>query len=46
MFSQPSYDVSEDSGEVSVCLELVSGNLRKDVLVEVMIFGNGGISGC
>ena len=45
-FSQPSYNVSEDSGVVGVCLELVSGILTEDVVIEVMIFGGGGMSGC
>ena len=36
-FSQPSYNVSEDSGEVSVCLELVRGILTEDVVVQVSI---------
>ena len=45
-FSQPSYDVSEDSGLVSVCLELISGILTEDVIIELMILGDGGMSGC
>ena len=45
-FSQPSFDVSEDSGVVSVCLELISGILTEDVIIEVMVLGDGGISGC
>ena len=45
-FSQPFYNVSEDSGEVSVCLELVSGILTEDVDIDVMLFDNGGMSGC
>ena len=45
-FSQPSYNVSEDSGVVGVCLELVSGILTEDVVIEVIIFGDGGMSGC
>ena len=45
-FSQPSFDVSEDSGVVSVCLELISGILTEDVIIEVMVLGDGGMSGC
>ena len=45
-FSQPSFDVSEDSGVVSVCLELISGILTEDVIIEVTILGDGGMSGC
>ena len=45
-FSQPSYDVSEDSGVVSVCLELISGILTEDVIIEVMVLGDGGMFGC
>lgn len=45
-FSQPSYNASEDTGVVSVCLELVSGILTEDVIIEVMLFGGGEMSGC
>ena len=45
-FSQPSFDVSEDSGVVSVCLELISGILTEDVIIEVMVLGDRGMSGC
>ena len=45
-FSQPSFDVSEDSGVVSICLELISGILTEDVIIEVMVLGDGGMSGC
>ena len=45
-FSQPSFDVSEDSGVVSVCLELISGILTEDVIIEVMVLGDEGMSGC
>ena len=38
--------MSEDSGVVSVCLELVSGILTKDVTIEVVILDNTGFSGC
>ena len=37
-FSQPVYNVSEDTGTVGVCLELVSGELGVDVPIEVTIF--------
>ena len=36
-FTQSSYNVSEDGGVVSVCLELVNGTLAGDVLIEVTI---------
>jgi hypothetical protein len=36
-FSQSSYNVSESSGVVSVCLELVNGTLAKDVLISVSV---------
>ena len=45
-FSQPLFDVSEDSGVVSICLELISGILTEDVIIEVMVLGDGGMSGC
>ena len=45
-FSMAYYNVSEDSGVVSVCLELVSGILTKDVTIEVVILDNTGFSGC
>ena len=45
-FSQPSYDVSEDTGVVSVCLELINGTLTEDVFIEVMVFGREGMLGC
>lgn len=46
-FSQPSYNVSEDSVAVSVCLELVSGILTEDVVIGVTIAANTEqFSGC
>ena len=39
------HNVSEDSGVVSVCLELVSGILTKEVTIDITIFDNG-FSGC
>ena len=46
-FSQPFFNVSEDSGVVSVCLELVSGILTEDVLIEVMVIASGeDMAGC
>ena len=45
-FSQSSYNVSEDSGEVNVCLELISGVLTNYVVIEVMIYGGEEMSGC
>ena len=36
-FSQPSYNVSEDSEIVNVCLELVSGTLTEEVLIEAVL---------
>ena len=36
-FSQPSYNVPEDSEIVNVCLELVSGTLTEEVLIEVVL---------
>lgn len=35
-FSQSSYNVTEDSEIVNICLELVSGTLTEDVLIEVV----------
>ena len=31
---------------VSICLELISGIPTEDVIIEVMILGDGGMSGC
>ena len=45
-FSQQSYDVSEDTGVVSICLELVNGTLTEDVFIEVTVFGGEGMLGC
>ena len=45
-FPQTVYDVSEDTGAVSVCLELVTGILTEDVLIEVMLLNSSGSSGC
>ena len=46
-FSQPFFNVSEDSGAVSVCLELVNGILTEDVLIEVMVIASGeDMAGC
>ena len=36
-FSQSSYNVSEDSEIVDICLELVSGTLTEEVLIEVVL---------
>ena len=42
------YSVSEDSGIVSICLELINGTLTEDIIVQVMVINdnNNGISGC
>ena len=40
-FSQTTFNVSEDSGSVSVCLELVTGILTVDVQVDLMIISDG-----
>lgn len=45
-FSQPSYNVSEDSGVVNVCLELTSGTLIEDVFIEVIAAANLEETGC
>ena len=45
-FSQTFYDVNEAIGMFNVCLELTSGILTEDVTIEVMVFAQGGISGC
>ena len=45
-FSQPSHDVSEDIGVLGVCLELISGILTEDVVIEVTVLGDGGMIGC
>ena len=34
-FSEPSYIVSEDSGVVNVCLELIDHTLIEDVFIQV-----------
>lgn len=34
-FSQESYNVDESNGEACVCIELVSGELAIDVIIEV-----------
>lgn len=39
-FSQLSYNVSEDSGVINVCLELISGALVEDVFIEVTAAAN------
>ena len=39
-FSQLSYNVSEDSGIINVCLELISGALVEDVFIEVTAAAN------
>ena len=36
-FSQSSYNVSESSGVVNICLELVNGTLAKDILINVSV---------
>ena len=36
-FSQPSYNVSEDSEVVSICLELINGVLTEEVLIEIVL---------
>ena len=36
-FSQPSYNVSEDSEVVSVCLELINGVLTEEVVIEIVL---------
>ena len=38
------YNVSEDSGVLSVCLELINGTLTEDIVVEVMVVDNSGKS--
>ena len=46
-FSQPFFNVSEDSGVVCVCLELVNGILTEGVLIEVMAIASGeDMAGC
>ena len=47
-FSMMYYSVSEDSGIVSVCLELINGTLTEDVSIQVMVANNNnsGVSGC
>ena len=45
-FSMAYYSVSEDSGVVSICLELVNGTLTENVFIQVMVSDNNGMSGC
>ena len=46
-FSQPFFNVSEGSGVVSVCLELVNGILTEGVLIEVVVIARGeDMAGC
>ena len=41
------YSVSEDSGIVSICLELINGTLTEDIIVQVIVVdNNNGMSGC
>ena len=40
------YSVSEDSGVVSICLELINGTLTEKVFIQVMVSDNNGMSGC
>ncbi len=40
------YSVSEDSGVVSICLELINGTLTENVFIQVMVSDNNGMSGC
>ena len=47
-FSMMYYSVSEDSGIVSICLELVNGTLTEEIIIQVMVVNdsNDGMSGC
>ena len=47
-FSMAYYSVSEDSGVVSICLELINGTLTEDIIIQVMVIdnNNNGMSGC
>ena len=46
-FSMTYYSVSEDSGVVSICLELINGTLTEDIIIQVMVVdSNNGMSGC
>ena len=45
-FSMTYYSVSEDSGVVSICLELINGTLIENVFIQVMVSDNSGMSGC
>ena len=46
-FSMMYYSVSEDSGVVSICLELINGTLTEDIIIQVMVVNNNnGMSGC
>ena len=36
-FTQSSYNVSENSGVVSICLELINGTLASDVLISMSV---------
>ena len=45
-FSQSSYNVSEDSGVVSVCLELVNGTLIENVTIEIKLGATEILNAC
>jgi hypothetical protein len=47
-FSMAYYSASEDSGVVSICLELINGTLTEDIIIQVMVVNNinNGMSGC
>ena len=45
-FSMEYYSVSEDSGVVSICLELINGTLTEDIIIQVMVSDSNGMSGC
>ena len=45
-FSMTYYSVSEDSGVVSICLELINGTLTENVFIQVTVSDNNGMSGC
>ena len=38
--------MSEDSGVVSICLELINGTLTEDIIIQVMVSDSNGMSGC
>ena len=45
-FSMEYYGVNEDSGVVSICLQLINGTLTESIIIQVMVSDSNGMSGC